>query len=119
MCRLDPRHLARIVRNLLAYALGRMSRGEVVVRNGVYNEMIVVDISDNGSVVSMTELEGLFQGPDKDGRSGPGSGLGLYVARAMAESVGGRVQARQSSGRGLTLFAELPLDATQPSRRDS
>jgi hypothetical protein len=37
----------------------------------------------------------------------------------MAESVGGRVQARQSPGRGLTLFAELPLDATQPSRRDS
>ena len=119
MCRLDPRHLDRIVRNLLAYAIGRMSRGEVVVRTGVYNEMIVVDISDNGSVVSMTELDGLFQGPDKDGRSGPGSGLGLYVARAMAESVGGRVQARQSPGRGLTLFAELPLDATQPSRRDS
>ena len=119
MCRLDPRHLDRIVRNLLAYAIGRMSHGEVVVRTGVYNEMIVVDISDNGSVVPMTELDGLFQGPDKDGRSGPGSGLGLYVARAMAESVGGRVQARQSPGRGLTLFAELPLDAAQPSRRDS
>ena len=119
MCRLDPRHLDRIVRNLLAYAIGRMSHGEVVVRTGVYNEMIVVDISDNGSVVSMTELDGLFQGPDKDGRSGPGSGLGLYVARAMAESVGGRVQARQSPGRGLTLFAELPLDAAQPGRRTS
>ena len=119
MCRLDSRHLDRIVRNLLAYSIGRMSRGEVVVRTGVYNEMIVVDISDNGSVVSMVELEGLFQAPDKDGRSGPGSGLGLYVARAMAESVGGRVQARQSPGRGLTLFAELPLDAAQPSRRDS
>jgi signal transduction histidine kinase len=119
MCRLDPRHLDRIVRNLLAYAIGRMSHGEVVVRTGVYNEMIVVDISDNGSVVPMTELDGLFQGPDKDGRSGPGSGLGLYVARAMAESVGGRVQARQSPGRGLTLFAELPLDAAQPGRRTS
>ena len=96
-----------------------MSRGEVVVRTGVYNEMIVVDISDNGSVVSMTELEGLFQGPNKDGRAGPGSGLGLYVARAMAESAGGRVQARQSPGRGLTLFAELPLDAAQRTARSS
>ena len=85
MCRLDPRHLDRIVRNLLAYAIGRMSRGEVVVRTGVHNEMIVVDISDNGSMVPMSELDGLFQGPDKDGRSGPGSGLGLYVARAMAD----------------------------------
>ena len=119
MCRLDPRHLDRIVRNMLAYAIGRMSRGEVVVRTGLYNEKIVVDISDNGSVVPMTELDSLFQGPDKDGRGGPGSGLGLYVARAMAESVGGRVQARQSPGRGLTLFAELPLDAAQPAKRSS
>ena len=119
MCRLDSRHLDRIVRNLLAYSIGRMSRGEVVVRTGLYNEMIVVDISDNGSVVSMAELEGLFQAPDKDGRSGPGSGLGLYVARAMAESIGGRVQARQSPGRGLTLFAELPLDAAERSGRIS
>jgi K+-sensing histidine kinase KdpD len=96
-----------------------MSRGEVVVRTGVHNELIVVDISDNGSVVPMTELEGLFQGPNKDGRSGPGSGLGLYVARAMAESVGGRVQARQSPGRGLTLFVELPHDAAERSGRTS
>ena len=116
-CRLDPRHLDRIVRNLLAYAIGRMARGEVVVRTGVYNEMIVVDITDTGRSVSMSELEGLFQGPDKGGRGGPGSGLGLYVARAMAESVGGRVQARQSPGRGVTLFAELPLDAAQRSGR--
>jgi len=37
----------------------------------------------------------------------------------MAESIGGRVQARQSPGRGLTLFAELPLDAAERSRRTS
>src|SRR5260370_12427547 len=114
-CRLHPRHLDRTVRHLLAYAIGRMSRGEVVVRTGVYNEMIVVDITDTGSSVSMSELEGLFQGPDKDRRAGPGSRLGLYVARAMAESVGGRVQARHSPGRGATQFAELPVLAAHRS----
>src|SRR5260370_39523677 len=101
-CRLHPRHLDRTVRHLLAYAIGRMSRGEVVVRTGVYNEMIVVDITDTGSSVSMSELEGLFQGPDKDGRAAPGGGLWLYVAPTLAESVGGRVKARHPPSRGVT-----------------
>src|ERR1700719_809482 len=92
-CRLDPRHLDRIVRNLLAYALSRMSRGEVIVRTGLHNEMIVVDVSDSGSSLSIADLDRLFQGPNKDGGRGPGPGLGLYVARAMAEAVGGRVDA--------------------------
>ena len=118
-CRLDPRHLDRIVRNLLAYAISRMARGEIVVRTGMYNDMIIVDVSDSGATISIAELDLLFQGPNKDGRGGPGTGLGLYVARAMAESVGGRVQARHTPGRGLSLLAELPLDATQPSPRSS
>jgi len=118
-CRLDPRHLDRIVRNLLAYALSRMSRGEVIVRTGLHNEMIVVDVSDSGSSLSIADLDRLFQGPNKEGGRGPGPGLGLYVARAMAEAVGGRVDARHLPGRGLTLFAELPLDAVQPSPRTS
>ena len=118
-CRLDPRHLDRIVRNLLAYAISRVVRGEIVVRTGMYNEMIIVDVSDSGTTLSIAELDGLFQGPNKDGRGGPGTGLGLYVARAMAESVGGRVNARHMPGRGLSLLAELPLDAAQPSPRSS
>jgi len=119
MCRLDSRHLDRIVRNLLAYAISRMVRGEVVVRTALHNEMIVVDVVDSGTSLTSAELDGLFQGPNKDGSRGPGAGLGLYVARAMAESVGGRVEARYAAGRGLTLLAELPLDAAPPGPRAS
>lgn len=115
MCRLDPRHLDRIVRNLLAYAISRMVRGEIVLRTGLRNEVIVLDVSDSGAALSMAELESIFEG-SKNGR-GPGTGLGLYVARAMAESVGGRVEARQVPGRGLTLYAELPLDAVPRTTR--
>jgi len=38
-------------------------------------------------------------------------GLGLYIARAMAEAAGGRTGARFADGRrGLTLVAEFPLE---------
>jgi signal transduction histidine kinase len=112
ICRLDRRHFDRIVRNLVAYTMNRMARGEVVVRTGMHHEMIVIDVSDSGAPLSLPELERLLQAPNKDGRS-PGPGLGLWVAKAMAESVGGSVKALNLPSRGLTLLAELPLDVPE------
>ena len=112
ICNLDPRHLDRIVRNLLAYAINRTPRGEVVVRTGMHHENIVVDVSDSGAPASLPELERLLQPPNRDGRS-PGPGLGLYVAKAMVESVGGQLKAMNLPSRGLTLLVELPLDVPE------
>jgi signal transduction histidine kinase len=108
-CRLDPRLLDRIVRNLLAYSINRTPRGEVVLRTGMHHEMIVIDVSDSGAPAPLTELDRLLQAPSKDGRS-PGPGLGLFVAKAMAEAVGGGIKALNLPSRGLTLLVELPLD---------
>ncbi len=113
-CRLDPRHFDRIVRNLLAYAVGRMVSGEVVLRTAVRSRWIIIDVSDNGPSLTPVELKSLFDRPNRDGSSGTARGLGLYIARAMAEAVGGRVEARYSGGRGLTLIAELPFEAQEP-----
>jgi signal transduction histidine kinase len=113
-CRLDPRHFERIVRNLLAYAVGRMVSGDVVLRTAVRSRWIVIDVSDTGPTLTPVELKALFDRPNRDGSSGTARGLGLYIARAMAEAVGGRVEARYSGGRGLTLIAELPFEAQEP-----
>ena len=60
-------------------------------------------------------MEELFERPDENGDRGALRGLGLYIARAMAEAAGGRVEARFADGRrGLTLVAELPLEAQPP-----
>jgi signal transduction histidine kinase len=112
VCRLDSRHLDRIVRNLLAYAINRTPRGEVVLRTGMHHDMIVIDVSDSGAPPPLPELERLLHAPNKDGRS-PGPGLGLYVAKAMAESVGGQLKAMNLPSRGLTLLVELPLDVPE------
>jgi signal transduction histidine kinase len=117
-CKLDRRHFERIVRNMLAYAIGRMASGEVVLRARMRNESIAVEVTDSGAALSSAEMEALFERPDKNGDRGVVHGLGLYIARAMAEAAGGRVQARFADGRrGLTLVAELPLEAQPPKAR--
>ncbi len=117
-CKLDRRHFERIVRNMFAYAIGRMAKGEVVLRARLRNESIAVEVSDSGPSLSSEELEALFERPSKTGAYGAVRGLGLYIAHAMAEAAGGRVEARLADGRpGLTLVAELPLETQPPKAR--
>jgi signal transduction histidine kinase len=115
VCRLDPRHFERIIKNILAFAIGRTPSGEVVLRTAVRNEWMVFEVTDYGSTPSQAELRALLERPALDGRTGPG--LGLYIARWMAEAIGGRLEARYSRGKGITLVAELPLQAPERDPR--
>ena len=111
-CKLDRHQFERIVRNMLAYAIARTASGEVILRAGVRNESIAVEVTDNGPSLSIAERAALFQRPDQNGGSGTARALGLYIARAMAEAAGGRTEARFAEGRrGVTLVAEFPLGA--------
>ncbi len=111
-CKLDGRHFQRIVRNMVAYAIGRTATGEVALRAGVRNDAIAIEVTDGGPTLTQEQLDALFQRPNRNGDRGAARGLGLYIARAMAEAVGGRTGARFADGRrGLTLVVEFPLDA--------
>jgi signal transduction histidine kinase len=109
-CMLDGRHFQRIVRNMLAYALGRTATGDVTLRAGVRNDAIAIEVTDSGPTLSQEQLDALFQRPNRNGNSSAARGLGLYIARAMAEAAGGRTHARFADGRrGLTLVVEFPI----------
>ena len=86
-CKLDRRHFERIVRNMIAFAIGRTANGEVTMRAAMRNEAIVVEVTDNGPPLSRAELDSLFKRPNKNGDRGTARALGLYIARAMAELV--------------------------------
>ncbi len=117
-CKLDRRHFERVVRNMLACAIGRMGSGEVTLHAAMRNDALTIEVSDSGPSLSPPEMAALFERPNKNGNHSTGRGLGLYIARAMAEAAGGRVEARFTDGRrGLTLVAEFPLEAQPPKAR--
>jgi signal transduction histidine kinase len=119
-CQLDPRHFQRIVRNLIGYAIARTAVGEVTLRAGVRNDAIAIEVADSGPALSQEHLDALFQRPNRNGDSSAAHGLGLYLARAMAEAAGGRTGARFAAGRrGLILVAEFPLAADPPKARST
>ncbi|MGH7781445.1 MAG: sensor histidine kinase [Candidatus Binataceae bacterium] len=106
---LDGHHLDRIVRNLMACAIGRADRGVVSLRAAVHDRKLKMEVNAQCPVIAPAELAALLAGPDRTGH-GPGAvSLGLFIARTMAEAAGGSVEAIFARETGLTLRAAIPI----------
>lgn len=108
--RYDARLLGRALRNLLENALRAASAdgaGRVEVRLTADAEEVRIAVADSGPGVPADQLARIFD-PYFSTHSG-GTGLGLPIARRIAEQHGGGIAARNRKGGGLVVTAWLPL----------
>jgi signal transduction histidine kinase len=115
----DPRHLERIARNMVAYSISRIESGEVRLRTRPINNGIAIEVEDDGPAPTDQELASLYARPEANGNRASKAMLGLHVARALAESVGGGVKLNLPSDKMVRLVAEIPSVKTEPKRRAS
>lgn len=75
-------------------------------------EMVKISVSDHGMGIPETQHDkvfGKFFRADNVSKTIPGSGLGLYVAKSMVESHGGKIWFESKENLGTTFFVELPI----------
>lgn len=123
----DPVRLQQVVWNLLRNAAKFTPRGgSITVRSRDIPRPdggagLVLDVIDTGAGIEPALLERIFEpfeqgGADREVRSG-GLGLGLAIARGVAEAHGGRLTASSDGpGRGATFTLELLARATTVTR---
>ena len=111
---LDPRALCRMLDALLDNAI-KFNRdgGSVAVRARRHDGRLEIAVADTGIGIAGTDLAKLFQplvqlDAGLDRRHG-GIGLGLALARRLAELHGGSVEVDSEPGKGSTFTLYLPI----------
>jgi signal transduction histidine kinase len=103
--------LERVLSNLLDNAIKYTpAGGAVTVSIEPEPEGVAIAVRDNGPGIPPAELAGLFQMYER--RATPtrveGSGLGLFIAKAITEGHGGHIDAQSQVGLGTTITIHLP-----------
>lgn len=112
--RISRKRLEQLVVNLVRNALRAVREGEgsrvvVFVRRDA--DGVAVGVEDDGPGIDPEELGRVFERfyRGRSGRdAGTGSGLGLTIARRIAESAGGEIRAESLEPRGARVVARLP-----------
>lgn len=107
----DARLLGHAVRNLLRNALEALaSAGRVQVDVSAEEGLARVVVSDDGPGLNASQLEQVLE-PFHTTKP-HGTGLGLLIARRVAELHGGRLEARSRQGEGAAFTLAWPLART-------
>jgi two-component system sensor histidine kinase BaeS len=104
----DPDRLSQIVVNLISNAIKATDRGgKVWMQSGEQNSKIFIEVGDTGHGIRPEDLPFIFERFYK--MSEGGLGLGLSIAKDIAEAHGGRIEVKSVYGRGSSFTVFLPL----------
>ena len=110
----DAERLRQVLSNLIDNAVKYSPEGgEVRVATRAEDGRVEISVSDHGPGIPLEQQRLIFEkfGRAKLGdKTKPGTGLGLFIARSIAEAHGGGIAVESSPDRGATFTLTLPLD---------
>ena len=117
----DAGLLERSVANLVENAVRFSPPGSPVrLDSGIAGSRLELRIVDRGPGVPDSQKARMFESFQQlgDAHPGTGVGLGLAVARGLAEAVGATIDAEDTPGGGLTMVVSIPLADVARGRLD-
>jgi signal transduction histidine kinase len=112
----DRERLRQVLQNLVDNAVKYSpADGEVRVLARSEDGFVRVDVADEGPGIPQDDQRLIFE---KFGRSSsaagakPGTGLGLFIARSIAEAHGGSIEVESAPAHGATFTLALPVEVS-------
>jgi len=111
----DSDKVQRVLRNLIDNAVKFTEKGGVTVDAYKKGKFVKISVADTGRGISKEDLPRLFK---KFGRlesdfvtaaEAGGTGLGLYISKALVEKMGGKMSVESEVGKGATFSFTLPI----------
>lgn len=107
---IDLGQMERVISNLLGNSIKfTPAGGQVSLSVRRSGEEIVLAVRDTGTGISATELPTIFEQYRRRGNRGDGSGLGLFIVKAIVEAHSGSVAIDSTVGKGTTVSVQLPF----------
>jgi len=111
---IDSQRIGQVLRNLLENAVAHTAKGDsITVSARQKDKWIEVTVADTGEGIPAEDLPNIFERfyrVDKSrARATGGSGLGLTIAKRLAEAHGGKVEAQSELGKGSRFTFTLPI----------
>jgi PAS domain S-box-containing protein len=109
----DAARLEQVLSNLIGNAIKYSpTGGAVYVKGRVLPDEVIVSVSDEGIGIPVEEQDRIFERfyrvDDALSRRTAGSGLGLYLAKAVIDAHGGRIWVESTPGHGASFSFALP-----------
>lgn len=110
----DPERLRDLFRNLIENAIKYSPAGGTIVLRGEQDALSTsIAVLDSGCGIAPDDLpyiyDRFFRGAAHEAGEVPGSGLGLYIAKAIVRAHGGTIDAQSKPGEGTAFNVKLPL----------
>lgn len=113
--RCDRQRVLQILLNIISNACKFTPEGEITVRAHVAGDEVIISVADQGAGIAPEDQPAVFEAfkQTKTGlrQGGGGTGLGMPIARNLAEAHGGRLWLESEPGKGATFYVALPIQS--------
>lgn len=111
----DARLLRQVMDNLLTNAIKYSPGGGTITIGGRYSDdTMKIFVRDEGEGIVETEIKHIFERfyrvDDNLSSKTKGTGLGLYLVKAIIEAHGGTIHVKSQPGQGSTFYYTIPRD---------
>jgi len=115
---IDPKLISQVIANLLSNASKYTpARGKIDFNIQVKDKDIIFTVKDNGMGIPQSQqnkiFEKFFRADNVVSTDTEGTGLGLYVAKAVVEASGGNIGFNSTEKKGSTFWFRLPLSGSK------
>ena len=116
----DHDRLREVLTNLIGNAIKYSPDGGTITVQGMLGDgdTVRLSVSDEGIGIPPADHDRIFERfyrvDNRLARQTPGTGLGLYLVKAVVEAHGGRVWVESTAGHGSTFWIELPVGDETP-----
>ncbi len=107
----DLSRLEQVMANLVENAIKYSTKGKITISIKDGGSSVIVSVTDQGPGISPEEAQrifGLFERGQEVKKKIRGSGLGLFISKAIVEAHGGTIGAAAQEGGGSCFYFSLP-----------